>query len=506
MSINRRMAFTIHQLHQRLVAVGLGLLMLASSAMAQPASESTSEPITESTTAADLIERGRYLSTAADCYACHTKDPAQPFAGGEGIRTPFGTIYPPNITPDQRTGIGAWTDDEFYHALHSGRGRHGENLYPAMPYDSFTQIRRDDVLAIKAYLFSLPAIEQARTPNRMDFPYNIRWTLTGWKMLNFNEQEFRPNPDKSDAINRGAYLASMAHCSTCHTPRTMSMGSDPERPLAGSIVTNGWYAPNITPDEISGIGRWSDAELAQYLSTGYIPGKSSAGGPMAHAIERSLSQLPEQDINDLIAWLRDQPAMRNKEDQATEATTAPFEWGELRDLSGTIRDTLDYRPSASTASRNFSGAQLYYGACASCHGMDGGGIAQADFPSLVNNSTLGQSTPNNVVLTILNGIERQAGDRQIFMPAFKGQFTDQEVATLTNWLFQTYGRPTTQTTDVDVNKLRTGAALGEAPIASIIKAAGVGIMALLLVFVLGWVIRFAPRIKAFFAKFKRKRK
>ena len=227
MSINRRMAFTIHQLHQRLIAVSLGLLMLASSAMAQPASESTSEPITESTTAADLIERGHYLSTAADCYACHTNDPAQPFAGGEGIRTPFGTIYPPNITPDQRTGIGAWTDDEFYHALHSGRGRHGENLYPAMPYDSFTQIRRDDVLAIKAYLFSLPAIEQARTPNRMDFPYNIRWTLTGWKMLNFNEQEFRPNPDKSDAINRGAYLASMAHCSTCHTPQNHVHGQRP---------------------------------------------------------------------------------------------------------------------------------------------------------------------------------------------------------------------------------------------------------------------------------------
>lgn len=453
----------------------------------------------------ELIARGRYLAISADCYACHTTDASRPYAGGTGIRTPFGTIIAPNITADIATGIGSWSDDEFYRALHHGIGKQGEYLYPAMPYDYFTRIHRDDAIAIKAYLFSLPPITQPKIANRMEFPYNMRWLLSGWNVLNLQAGELQPLPDKTDAINRGAYLATaLAHCGACHTPRTISMGSDRTLPLSGGIITNGWYAPNITPDDVSGIGRWSDEELALYLKTGLALGKTSAGGPMAEAIERSLSKLSDQDIADIIAWLRDQPAIRDAVDQTANNTKAHFEWGTLRNYAVDIRQA----PAAVTVglSQQMSGAEIYYGACATCHGADGSGGNSSEFPALVGNTALGINTPNNVVLAVLNGVKRNTPDGQAFMPSFANQLSDQEIATLTNWLFANYGRPSTKTSAVEVNKLRTGTILNDAPIASIIKAVGVATIALGFIIILGWVIRFAPRIKAFFITLSRRKR
>ena len=155
---------------------------------------------------ADLIARGKYLADAGDCVACHTKKDGQPFAGGRYLNTPFGQLASPNITPDKETGIGSWTGDQFYRAFHEGIGKDGEYIYPAMPYPYYTKVTRDDVLAIKAYLFSLQPVHSPQLPNKMAFPFNIRTGLLAWNQLFFREGTFQPDPAKSPEINRGAYL------------------------------------------------------------------------------------------------------------------------------------------------------------------------------------------------------------------------------------------------------------------------------------------------------------
>lgn len=445
------------------------------------------------------IERGKYLATAADCAACHTVNADKPFAGGAGIRTPFGTLFPPNITPDPDTGIGRWTDDEFYRALHEGVGRNGEHLYPAFPYDSYTQLSRDDVLAIKAYLFSLPPIASADQEHELSFPFNQRWLLWGWKLFNFKPGEFHPDPTKSDEINRGAYLAgALAHCSTCHTPRNLTSGTDFSLALAGSSL-GGWYAPNITPDNVSGIGRWTDEDLLQYLSIGHVSGKGVAGGPMGEAVQRSFSHLPESDLKAIIAWLRDQKPINNTPSSRDDKDRARFQWGTTTDvtpaLRSTLRDSDDFRPA--------EGARIYAGACASCHGMDGGGVAEANYPSLVGSTALGAANPDNVVMTILQGMDRDAQGLHATMYAFGQDLDDDEIATLANWLFKQFGRPSTQTTASHVADLRAGK-LPTTPLGSIIKATGVAVIALALVALLGVFIRYWPRIKAFFAGLTRR--
>ena len=172
-----------------------------------------------------LVKKGAYLATAGDCYACHTKPGGQPFAGGRAIQTPFGNIVSPNITPDKEYGIGNWSDDQFYDALHNGIGEGGEYLYPVFPFDHFTKVTRDDVLAIKAYLLSLQPVHQPNEPNSLAFPYNIRSAMAVWRELYFKPGEFKPDPSKSPEINRGAYLVEgLAHCGACHTTRSFLGG------------------------------------------------------------------------------------------------------------------------------------------------------------------------------------------------------------------------------------------------------------------------------------------
>lgn len=456
-----------------------------------------------------LISRGRYLTAASNCYGCHTNEPDYPYAGGKEFYTPFGTLYSSNITPDKITGIGSMNDEQFYKTLHQGRGKNGEHLYPVMPYDSYTQMTHDDVIAIKAYLLSERAIRQENRENNLSFPFSMRWILVGWNLFNFNKGEFSSDASKTAVINRGAYLATaLGHCSTCHTPRTLTMGSEHKSGLSGDIVTTGWYAPNITPDTVSGIGRWSDEELTQYLTAGFAPGKANATGPMAATAVHSLSKLSDEDIQALIAWLRNQQPIRNKTDLSLPDARTQFEWGEAQDLSDQHRQTIkDYSATPSAINTSIEPVRFYYGACASCHGIDGTGSNNSTVPSLVHNSTLGRPNAHNVALVILNGSHRPAiGEhKEVFMPSFKHQFNDEELTALVNWLFQSYGRPQTQITQPDVAKLRLGENPVPPPIISIAKSISIAILSLLVIFVLGALIRYSPRIKAALKPGKRRK-
>ena len=233
---------------------------------------------------ADSVKRGEYLARAADCMVCHTAPDGVKYAGGLAFLTPFGTLYSTNITSDKETGIGNYTDQDFLNAMQRGVRRDGARLYPAMPFPSYTYITDNDALAIKAYLFSLPAVHTPAVENTLAFPFNQRWLMGFWSAF-FNEnRRFQSNTAQRPEWNRGAYIAeALAHCGECHTPSNLAFALDNRSKFSGSVY--GWYAFNITSDKGSGIGAWSDDELRGYLSTGHALDRGTAAGPMGEAVE-----------------------------------------------------------------------------------------------------------------------------------------------------------------------------------------------------------------------------
>jgi mono/diheme cytochrome c family protein len=253
------------------------------------------------------VRRGAYLAdAAADCVSCHTdsEHDGRPYAGGRALATPFGTFYSPNITPDTQTGIGHWTDAQFLRALRDGMRPDGASLYPAFPYPSFTKIIDADVLAIKAYLFSLPAVHQVDRPNDLSFPFSWRLLVSGWKLLYFHPGPFHPSPGRSAEWNRGAYLVTaLAHCGECHTPRNWLGAPEQGRFLAGtSHGPDGKPVPNITPDRKTGIGDWSEDDIVALLTDGQKPDFDFVGGAMAEVVQ-STSRLTEQDRRAIAVYL-----------------------------------------------------------------------------------------------------------------------------------------------------------------------------------------------------------
>jgi mono/diheme cytochrome c family protein len=263
----------------------------------------------------DAIARGAYLANAADCEACHTdrEHGGQPYAGGRALATPFGTFYSPNITPDPETGIGRWSDGQFLRALRDGVRPDGANYFPVFPYPSFTKITDADARAIKAYLFSLPAVRQANRAHDVSFPVSWRFLQNGWKLLFFSPGPFRPTPERSEAYDRGAYLVTaLAHCGECHTPRNWFGATEPDRFLAGNPNgPDGKKVPNITPDPRTGIGRWSEHDIITLLRDGQTPDFDFVGGAMAEVV-KSTFRLTDADREAIALYLRSLPAIPSR--------------------------------------------------------------------------------------------------------------------------------------------------------------------------------------------------
>ncbi|MEO6918004.1 MAG: cytochrome c [Collimonas sp.] len=422
---------------------------------------------------ADQIKRGEYLAKAADCIACHTVDKAKPFAGGYPLATPFGTIYGPNITADKETGIGNWSDEDFIRALHNGVDDEGQNLYPAFPYTSFTKLSRDDVLAIKAYLFSLPAISQKTPENKLPFPLNQRWILSGWKLFNFTPGEWKADPAKSAEWNRGMYLVEgLAHCQECHTPRNVTMGVDGKRAFGGAQL-GGWTAFNITPDPVSGVGGWKDEELLQYLKTGLVPGKASAAGGMAEAIEHSLQYLSDDDLKSIVTYVRSVPAINDAADKKPR-----YAWGQPADDDADLRGVA----AVSVSSNAASGAELFSGNCASCHSASGSGVVGGYYPSLFSNSVVGARDPGNLLMVILHGVQRRGAKEDTFMPGFADHLNDGQIAMLANYIVKQYGHADTPpVTPEQVKVQRQGGPVS--PLITLLPL-GLAAAALIVVFIL----------------------
>lgn len=260
---------------------------------------------------ADTVARGAYLAGAAGCDDCHTDRAhgGQPYAGGLALATPFGTFYSPNITPDPQTGIGQWTDAQFLRALREGVRPDGANYFPVFPYPSFTLITDDDALAIKAYLLSRPAVRQADRPHDVPFPVSWRFLQTGWKLLFFERGPFRPAPGHSPVYNRGAYLVTaLAHCGECHTPRNLLGALDPSGFLAGTNDgPDGKKVPNITQDDASGIGKWSESDIVGLLTDGHRPDFDFVSGAMGEVVKNT-ARLTDEDRRAIAVFLKTVPA------------------------------------------------------------------------------------------------------------------------------------------------------------------------------------------------------
>jgi mono/diheme cytochrome c family protein len=268
------------------------------------------------------IDRGAYIFTAADCAGCHTDVKAKGplLAGGRALKTPFGTFYSPNITPDPEHGIGRWSDADFIEALREGAAPDGSHLYPVFPYTSFTRMTDQDMLDLKAYIFSLPPVAQPNRDHEIDFPFGWRFTLGAWKLLNFTAGAFAPDPAKGPEWNRGAYLVeALGHCGECHTPRGWLGGLDGSRAFAGTTAgPDGGKVPNITPDKETGIGSWSRADILRVLKTGMLPDFDAVGSAMGEVVETT-SRLSDADRQAIAVYLESLPPLANPEAKATKA-------------------------------------------------------------------------------------------------------------------------------------------------------------------------------------------
>jgi len=377
------------------------------------------------------VAKGRYLSILSDCASCHTvPQKSQPFAGGRPIETPFGKIVAPNITPDMETGIGSWTDDQFDNAVRKGIGRNGERLYPAMPFNAYTKMSREDVLAIRAYLNTVTAVYNPVVANTLPFPFNIRTSMRVWDGLYFKEGEYVADPHKSAEWNRGALLVDgPAHCGACHTPKTFLGGDKTAQYLQGSPL-QGWSAPNITNDARTGLGGWSVDDVAAYLKTGHNR-ITAATGPMAEAVDLSTSRMTDDDVNAIATYLKSLPG-DGKAQTAMAASTPEMT----------------------------AGGSIYRDQCSACHGLDGKGVDRL-FPSVANSSMARADDPTTVIRIVLRGARSVATDKEPTapgMPSYGWQLKDDQVANVLTYIRNSWGNAAPAVSPDEVGRLRASVA------------------------------------------------
>ncbi|MFA9218434.1 MAG: cytochrome c [Sphingomonadaceae bacterium] len=379
---------------------------------------------------AQQVERGAYLAKAGDCMACHTTRGGVAYAGGRALPTPFGKVLSPNITPDRDTGIGLWSADDFWQALHNGKSRDGRLLYPAFPYTNYTRITRDDADALYAYFQSLPATHQPNQPHQLRFPYNQQLLLAGWRALYFRPAVYRPQAQQSVEWNRGAYLVQgLGHCSACHSQRN-ALGASGNTLSGGLIPVLGWYAPSLTADAEAGLGDWQTDHIQQLLKTGVAP-RATVFGPMAEVVRQSLQHLDDADIGAMAVYLKSLPGQQ-----------APREV----ELDKSQR-ALDYRAA---------GARIYDRHCVECHGAQGQGLPP-HYPPLAGNRALTMDEAVNPIRIVLNGgfAPGTAGNpRPYGMPPFGHVLDDTEVAQVVSYLRSAWGNQAPAVNSTDVNRYR----------------------------------------------------
>lgn len=391
----------------------------------------TEKPVATNATT-QLITKGEYLARAGDCVACHTEPGGKVFAGARAMPTPFGNLYVPNITPDEETGIGSWTADDFYRMMHNGVSRDGTLLYPAMPFASYTKVTREDSDAIYAYLMSVTPVKLKNRPHELRFPYNQRELLVGWRTLYFKQGEFKPDPAQTTQWNRGAYLVEgLGHCAMCHTAVNVLGGSSEAKAFEGGMIPNqNWYAPSLTSNREAGLGNWSIQEIKDLLQTG-VSHRGTVYGPMAEVTYNSLQYLNDQDVEAMAVYLK---ALPQKDSEPPPTSQARLVAPKVMEL----------------------GRRVYDKQCQMCHGEEGKGHAPS-YPPLAGNQSITMSSPVNSIRMVLNGgypPGTMKNPRPHGMPPFSHILNDEEVAAVVTYIRVAWENSGTPVATQQVNDLR----------------------------------------------------
>ncbi|MFY9514053.1 MAG: cytochrome c [Rubrivivax sp.] len=378
---------------------------------------------------AALVDRGAYLARAGNCGGCHTTPEGAAFAGGRGIDTPFGVVHAPNITPDVETGIGNWSPDVFWRALHHGRSRDGRLLYPAFPYPSYTNVTREDADALYTFLRSVPPVVQANRPHALRFPYNTQAALAVWRALFFRPAELTSDTTRSAAWNRGKYLVQgLGHCAACHSGRNVlgAVGVNAEF-AGGPMPDKSWYAPSLAQPDEAGVQRWPRDEVVQLLKTG-VSAHATVSGPMAELVYASTQHLGDSDLQAMAEYLGAIP----------------------------VRAPAKAAVQAAPAELMQRGGRLYTTHCAACHGDQGQGVAGI-YPPLAGNRAVTLAAAANVVQSIRLGgfAPSTAGNPQPFgMPPFVQVLGNDEIAAVSTFIRQSWGNQAGEVTALEVLRVK----------------------------------------------------
>ncbi len=407
----------------------------------------------------DLANHGAYIARTADCMACHRED----YSGGVAIETPIGNIYSTNITPSKTHGIGNYTEADLKKALHKGRAP-GHQIYPAMPYPSYHGMTDDDISALFAYFQTVPVVDKPpEKTTHLPFPLNIRSLMLAWNVINVPSTENRT--DLTPVQQRGEYLVNnLEHCGTCHTPRNLTQGLDKDRYLSGAPLGK-WFAPNITPDNDTGIGRWSESDIVTYLRTGKLDKRAYAGGPMAEAVGHSTRYLTDEDLSAMANYLKVVPAIKT-DDYLIPVNIARLPNPVSASITYNLLEQKDYLAKAkantshfssntndSTINNSHSSKSLYLANCASCHGVDGYAQPDARYASIVGLSSIRRVKPDALIGVIAFGA-KGAFNTAPKMPGFEKDLSAAQIASITNYVRVNFGGlATSEVTAADVKRV-----------------------------------------------------
>lgn len=395
-------------------------------------------PLDESNTPlkTQQITLGGYLARIGNCMGCHTAKGGQPFAGGRRLATSFGIFVTSNITPDKETGIGLWTEEDFWQALHHGKSRDGRLLYPAFPYTEYTKVTRQDANAIFAYLRSLSPVSQTNPANEIAFPYNSQVLLSIWRTLFFKEGTYQSDASKDEVWNRGAYLVEgLGHCNACHTTRNVLGASQDEALTGGQMSGMNWYAPSLSSRLEAGMSDWSIDEIVALLKIG-VTKHAITSGPMGTVVRQSLQYLSEEDARAMAVYLN---SLSDNERGAASGVNFSV-------MTGSLRRYLEF------------GGQLYEKHCETCHGTDGKG-APGIYPALAGNRNVTMKSSLNTIRSVLNGgypPTTQGNPRPYGMPPFQQVLRNEEVALVVSYIRNAWGNRASLVNAVDVERSQGG--------------------------------------------------
>jgi mono/diheme cytochrome c family protein len=254
------------------------------------------------------LDNGKTMFFAGGCASCHAtpgQDDKTRLGGGVGLKSPFGTFYAPNISPDRNDGIGAWNEAQFVTAMVKGTAPDGRHYFPAFPYRSYQYMKHEDLRDLSAYLKTLPAVQGKVRDHDVPFPYNVRRSLGGWKFLFLEREPFRADASKDAVWNRGAYLVNgPGHCAECHSPRNLLGGIKRGQRFAGGPSPDGKdWIPNITQH---GLSSWSVDDLVKLLETGENRDADTVGGDMGKVVANT-KQLSDTDRRAMAIYIKSLP-------------------------------------------------------------------------------------------------------------------------------------------------------------------------------------------------------